>query len=50
MAGRFSFEVVDASDYDDLRPDYAWESIDMVVSRGALGPGAVVIDLAAGTG
>ena len=50
MAGRFSFEVVDASDYDDLRPDYAWESIDMIVSRGALGPGAVVIDLAAGTG
>jgi len=50
VAGRFSFEVVDASDYDELRPDYAWDAIDMVVSRGALGPGSVVVDLAAGTG
>lgn len=46
----FSFEVVDASDYDDLRPDYAWEAIDMVVSRGELGPTSLVVDLAAGTG
>jgi SAM-dependent methyltransferase len=50
MAGRFSFEVVDASDYDSLRPDYAWDAIDMVVSRGTLGPTSVVVDLAAGTG
>lgn len=50
MAGRFSFEAVDASDYDDLRPDYAWEAIDMIVSRGSLGPTSVVVDLAAGTG
>jgi SAM-dependent methyltransferase len=50
MAGRFSFEVVDASDYDALRPDYAWEAIDMVISRGTLDPTSVVVDLAAGTG
>ncbi len=49
MTGRFSFEVVDASDYDERRPDYAWDAIDMIVSRG-LGPGSVVVDLAAGTG
>jgi SAM-dependent methyltransferase len=50
MAGRFSFEVVDAAAYDDLRPDYAWEAIDMVVSRASLDPTSVVVDLAAGTG
>jgi SAM-dependent methyltransferase len=50
VAGRFSFEVVDAWDYDELRPNYAWEAIDMVISRGTLGPTSVLVDLAAGTG
>jgi SAM-dependent methyltransferase len=50
VGGRFSFEVVDASDYDELRPDYAWDAIDMVLTRGALGARSVVVDLAAGTG
>jgi SAM-dependent methyltransferase len=47
---RFSFEVVDATDYDELRPDYAAEAVAWIVDRGALGPGALVVDLAAGTG
>lgn len=49
MAGRSSFEGIDASDYDALRPDYAWDAIDMVISRGALDATSIV-DLAAGTG
>ena len=50
MAGRFSFEVVDATDYDDLRPRYAPEAVAWVAQRASLGSGSVVIDLAAGTG
>ena len=50
MTERFSFEVVDAADYDELRPGYAWEAVQWVVERGRLGPGSVVVDLAAGTG
>lgn len=50
MTERFSFEVVDATDYDELRPGYAAEAVSWVVRRGGLGPGSKVIDLAAGTG
>jgi len=47
---RFSFEVVDALHYDELRPEYAPEAVAWVAERHGLGPGARVIDLAAGTG
>jgi SAM-dependent methyltransferase len=47
---RFSFEVVDAVYYDELRPGYAPESIEWIVERGDLGAGSLVVDLAAGTG
>jgi SAM-dependent methyltransferase len=50
MARRFSFEVVNATDYDDLRPGYAPEAIAWVARRGGLGQGSTVLDLAAGTG
>jgi SAM-dependent methyltransferase len=46
----FDFEVVDARDYDALRPDYAPEAVAWVAERGGLGAGSLVIDLAAGTG
>jgi SAM-dependent methyltransferase len=46
----FSFEVVDAVDYDELRPGYASDAVAWVVERGGLRPGSVVVDLAAGTG
>jgi SAM-dependent methyltransferase len=47
---RFSFENVDATDYDELRPTYAPEAIRWVAERALLRPGSVVVDLAAGTG
>jgi SAM-dependent methyltransferase len=50
MPSRFSFEVVDASDYDELRPSYAPEAVAWVAERGSLRGGSVVVDLAAGTG
>lgn len=50
MGTRFSFEAVNADDYDALRPDYAPEAVAWVVERGRLGPGSMVVDLAAGTG
>jgi SAM-dependent methyltransferase len=50
VARRFSFEVVDAVDYDELRPGYAAEAVAWVVQEGGLGSGSVVVDLAAGTG
>jgi SAM-dependent methyltransferase len=46
----FSFENVDATDYDELRPTYAPEAIRWVAERARLEPGSLVIDLAAGTG
>jgi SAM-dependent methyltransferase len=46
----FSFELVNATDYDELRPTYAPEAIGWVAERARLGPGSLVIDLAAGTG
>ena len=50
MTSRFSFEVVDAIHYDELRPMYAPEAVAWVAERCELGPGANVVDLAAGTG
>ena len=50
MPSRFSFEVVNARDYDELRPSYAPEAIAWVAERGSLRPGSKVVDLAAGTG
>jgi SAM-dependent methyltransferase len=50
MSSRFSFEVVNASDYDELRPSYAREAIMWVAERGSLRRGSIVVDLAAGTG
>jgi SAM-dependent methyltransferase len=46
----FSFENVDATDYDELRPTYAPEAIRWVAERALLEPGSLVVDLAAGTG
>ncbi len=46
----FSFEVVDAEDFETLRPDYAAETAPWVAERGDLGEGSLVVDLAAGTG
>ena len=50
MSERFSFEVVDALDYDELRPEYAPEAVAWVAERSGIGPGSKVLDLAAGTG
>lgn len=50
LAERFSFEAVDARDYDELRPGYAAEAIAWVAERGGIVPGSIVVDLAAGTG
>jgi ubiquinone/menaquinone biosynthesis C-methylase UbiE len=50
MSAHFSFEVVNALDYDELRPDYAADGVAWVAERGGLAPGSVVVDLAAGTG
>ena len=50
MTGRFSFEVVNAVDYDELRPSYAPEAVEWVAERGSLRGGSIVVDLAAGTG
>ena len=46
----FSFENVDATDYDELRPTYAPEAIRWVAEHARLEPGSLVVDLAAGTG
>ena len=46
----FSFECVNAADYDELRPTYPAEAARWVAERGRLGSGALVVDLAAGTG
>jgi SAM-dependent methyltransferase len=46
----FSFEVVDAHDYDDLRPRYAEQAVAWVARRAGLRPRSLVVDLAAGTG
>jgi len=50
MSERFSFEVVDALDYDELRPEYAPEAVAWVAERCGIGPGSRVVDVAAGTG
>jgi SAM-dependent methyltransferase len=50
MLAPFSFEVVNALDYDELRPDYAPQAVAWVVERGGLAAGSLVVDLAAGTG
>jgi SAM-dependent methyltransferase len=47
---RFSFEQVNATDHDELRPTYAPEAVRWVADRARLGPGSLVVDLAAGTG
>jgi predicted RNA methylase len=47
---RFSFESVNATDYDELRPTYAPEAVRWVAERALLEPGSLVVDLAAGTG
>jgi SAM-dependent methyltransferase len=46
----FNFEVVDALDYDELRPEYSPEAVAWVAERAGLAPGSSVVDLAAGTG
>jgi SAM-dependent methyltransferase len=50
VSERFSFEVIDALDYDELRPEYAPEAVAWVAERCGIGPGSRVVDLAAGTG
>jgi SAM-dependent methyltransferase len=50
MSAHFSFEVVNADDYDELRTDYTPDAVAWVAERGGLGPGSMVVDLAAGTG
>ena len=46
----FSFEQVNATDYDELRPTYAPEAVRWVAERARLEPGSLVVDVAAGTG
>ena len=46
----FSFEHVNATDYDELRPTYAPGSVRWVAERGRLETGSLVVDVAAGTG
>jgi len=46
----FDFESVNADDYDALRPAYAPAAVAWVAGRAGLGPGSLVVDLAAGTG
>ncbi|HET6792239.1 MAG TPA: class I SAM-dependent methyltransferase [Actinomycetota bacterium] len=46
----FNFEVVDALDYDELRPEYAPEAVTWVAERVGIAPSSRVVDLAAGTG
>jgi SAM-dependent methyltransferase len=46
----FDFEVVDAVDYDELRPSYSPAAIRWVAERARLQRGSTVVDLAAGTG
>jgi SAM-dependent methyltransferase len=50
VSERFSFEAVDAVDYEELRPGYAPEAVAWVAERGGLVPGSLIVDLAAGTG
>ena len=50
MSERFSFEIVNALDYEELRPEYAPEAVAWVAERCGIGPGSRVVDLAAGTG
>ncbi len=50
MGTGFSFEVVDATAYDDLRPGHAHEAVAWVVDRGGLNTSSLVLDVAAGTG
>lgn len=50
MPSGFSFELIDAVHYDELRPGYAPEAIAWVAERGGIGRGSRVVDLAAGTG
>jgi SAM-dependent methyltransferase len=50
VASGFSFEAVNAVDYDELRPSYAPEAVAWIAERGSLRGGSVVVDLAAGTG
>ena len=50
MGTGFSFELVNAEDYDALRPDYAPEAVAWLVDRCGLAEGSLVVDLAAGTG
>jgi ubiquinone/menaquinone biosynthesis C-methylase UbiE len=50
MGTGFSFELVNAQDYDTLRPDYAPEAVAWLVDRCGLADGSLVVDLAAGTG
>jgi SAM-dependent methyltransferase len=47
---RFSFDQVNATDYDELRPTYAPEAIRWLADRARLEAGSLVVDLAAGTG
>ena len=44
------FDIVDAEDYEALRPGYPAESAAWLADRAGLGPGAIVADVAAGTG
>jgi SAM-dependent methyltransferase len=47
--GAASFSTV-ASEYERGRPDYPAEAADWIAEQATLGPGCVVVDLAAGTG
>jgi SAM-dependent methyltransferase len=50
MGTGFSFERINAEDYDALRPDYAPAAVAWLVDRCGLAEGSLVVDLAAGTG
>jgi SAM-dependent methyltransferase len=46
----FSFERINAADYDALRPDYAPDAVAWVARRCGLDEDSLVVDLGAGTG
>jgi predicted RNA methylase len=50
VAERFTFDAVDAFDYEEHRPGYAPEAVAWVAKRSGIVPGPLVVDLAAGTG
>jgi len=50
MGTGFSFERLNAADYEALRPHHAREAVAWVAEQAGLDGGSLVVDLASGTG